>query len=131
MQVNCVGLALPKAGSARTEVATYALRIKDKTKGSPTRPRAASAKAKPSPAKAQEQAAAPATPAPRASAQSDSGELERLRAELQRVNHELSRIGRVTRPGVDPMKQMHLPEKQELLSEKLDLERKIRTLSRS
>jgi len=58
-----------------------------------------------------------------------SGELQRLRDELQRVNQELSKIGRVTRP--DAARQTHLPEKQELLRQKFDLDRKIRALSKT
>jgi hypothetical protein len=46
---------------------------------------------------------------------------------LQRVNQELSKIGRITRP--DAARQTHLPEKQELLRQKADLDRKIRALS--
>lgn len=53
-----------------------------------------------------------------------TGELESLKDELQRVNQEISKIARVSRP--DAARQMNLPEKQELLRQKVDLERKIR-----
>jgi hypothetical protein len=53
-----------------------------------------------------------------------SNELERLKDELQRVNQEISRLARASRP--DAARQTHLPEKQELLQQKIDLERKIR-----
>ncbi|TMC75344.1 MAG: hypothetical protein E6J09_13265 [Chloroflexi bacterium] len=52
-------------------------------------------------------------------------ELQRLKDELQRINRELSKIGRVTRP--DAAKQTHMPEKQELLRQKVALESKLRT----
>jgi hypothetical protein len=72
------------------------------------------------------QAAAPPKPATPPAA---SGELQQLRDELQRVNQELSRIGRITRP--DAARQTHLPEKQELLRQKFDLDRKIRALPKT
>jgi hypothetical protein len=56
------------------------------------------------------------------------GELQRLKDELQRVNQEISKIARVSRP--DAARQMNLPEKQELLRQKIDLERKMRALPR-
>ena len=90
-------------------VATYAQRIKDKartTRKSSPRP---TPKAGPS-------AAPPVEP----------GELQRLKDELQRVNRELSKFGRATRP--DDVRQTHLPEKQELLRQKVVLESKIRAL---
>jgi len=59
-----------------------------------------------------------------------SGELQRLRDELQRVNQEISRLARVTRPGSDPARHSQLPEKQELLVQRLDLERKMRAISK-
>jgi hypothetical protein len=66
--------------------------------------------------------AAPAAP---------SGELDRLRDELQRVNQEISRIARLTRPGSDAGRNSQLPEKQQLLVQRQDLERKIRAVSKS
>jgi hypothetical protein len=72
----------------------------------------------------------PATaPKPPATPPAASGELQQLRDELQRVNQELSRIGRITRP--DAARQTHLPEKQELLRQKFDLDRKIRALPKT
>ena len=79
----------------------------------------------------------PATPPPPAPAKPEapsarlaaSGELERLKDELQRVNQEISRIGRGSRP--DAARQTHLPEKQELLRQKADLDRKIRAASKT
>jgi hypothetical protein len=73
-------------------------------------------------------AAAP-TPAPVASPVASS-ELQRLKDELQRVNQEISRLARVTRPGSDPARHSQLPEKQGFLAQRLDLERKIRALSK-
>jgi hypothetical protein len=63
--------------------------------------------------------AAPAAVSPVA-----SGELQRLKDELRRVNQEISKIARAARP--DAGRQTNLPEKQELLQQKVDLERKIR-----
>jgi hypothetical protein len=101
---------LPTRGSYG-RFATYAQPIKNKTgtarKGSS---RAAAPKA--------DQAAAPPAVA---------GELQRLKDELQRVNQEISKLARVTRPGSE---HSQLPEKQELLVQKVDLERKIRAVSR-
>lgn len=57
-------------------------------------------------------------------------ELGRLKDELQRVNQQLSKIGGVTRPDSDAARQMQLPQKQELLAQKQNLERKIRALSK-
>jgi hypothetical protein len=48
---------------------------------------------------------------------------------LQRVNREISRIARESRGGRDAAKHSQLPEKQQLLMQKQDLERKIRTLA--
>jgi hypothetical protein len=59
------------------------------------------------------------------------GELQILKDELQRVNQEISRLARVTRPGSDPARHSQLPEKQGLLAQRLDLERKVRALSKS
>jgi hypothetical protein len=47
------------------------------------------------------------------------------------VNQEISRLARVTRPGSEPARHSQLPEKQGLLAQRLDLERKIRALSKS
>ena len=59
-----------------------------------------------------------------------SGEVQLLKDELQRVNQEISRLARVTRPGSDPARHSQLPEKQQLLTQRFDLERKIRALSK-
>jgi hypothetical protein len=69
--------------------------------------------------------------APPAARALPSGELQRLKDDLQRVNREISRIARETRGGPDAARHSQLPEKQELLVQKLDLERKLRTLSSS
>jgi hypothetical protein len=103
---------------------TYAQRIKKKTgtarKSAPRSAAKAGASAAPKVAPPGE---SPVTP-PAA-----SDELHRLRDELQRVNQELSKIGRVIRP--DAARQTHMPEKQELLRQKVVLESKIRTLPKS
>ena len=110
-------------------VATYAQRIKNKTakaRKSPARP---AAKARPAAAPKSEPVTAPKrgpAPAPPVA----SGELQRLKDELQRVNQEISRLARVTRPGSDPARHSQLPEKQGLLVQRLDLERKIRALAK-
>jgi hypothetical protein len=101
-------------------LATYAQRIKNKTGTARKAPARPAAKARP--------AAPPKDPSP-VTPPAASGELQRLRDELQRVNQELSKIGRVTRP--DAARQTHLPEKQELLRQKFDLDRKIRALSKT
>jgi hypothetical protein len=54
----------------------------------------------------------------------EPGEVQRLKDELQRINREISKIARVSRP--DAARQSNLPEKQELLRQKIDLERMIR-----
>lgn len=97
-----------QSGEPTDVVATYAQRIKNKA-GAPrkSQPRAE--------AKAAPAMAPPAEPV----------ELQRLKDELQRINRELSKIGRVTRP--DAAKQTHMPEKQELLRQKVALESKLRT----
>jgi len=59
-----------------------------------------------------------------------SGELQRLKDELQHVNQEISRLARLTRPGSDAGRNSQLPEKQQLLTQRLDLERKIRATSK-
>jgi hypothetical protein len=71
-------------------------------------------------------AAAP-KPAPAAAPPAEPDELQRLRDELQRVNQEISRLARVSRPGAE---HSQLPEKQELLGRRIDLERKIRAVSK-
>ena len=101
----------PRAG-----VATYAQQIKDKTRKATKSPARAAAKAKP----ALKPKAAPAARPPVA-----SGELQRLKDELQHVNQEISKIARGA--GREATRQSNLPEKQELLRQKVDLERKIRT----
>ncbi|MDQ2966810.1 MAG: hypothetical protein M3R37_00620 [Actinomycetota bacterium] len=107
--------------------ATYAQQIKNKTGKARTSARPAAKAAAAAPRKPAAAAAPPAQPAaPTAVA---SGEVQRLRDELQRVNQELSKIGRVTRP--DAARQTHLPEKQELLRQKADLDRKIRALPKT
>jgi hypothetical protein len=93
-------------------VATYAPQIKNKT-GAAGKSSSRSAGPKAEPA-----AAPPVTP----------DELQRLKHELQLLNQELSRIARLTRPGSDSARHSQLPEKQELLARKLDLERKIRAV---
>jgi hypothetical protein len=106
--------------------ATYAQRIKNRTakvRKSPPRP---AAKARPAAAPKAEPAADPPVAAPPVA----SSELQRLRDELQRVNQEISRLARVTRPGSDPARHSQLPEKQQLLVQRLDLERKIRAISK-
>ena len=77
---------------------------------------------------AKAEAPAAAKPEPAAAPPVASGELGVLRDELQRVNREISRLARVTRPGSDPARHSQLPEKQELLVQRLDLERKIRAI---
>jgi hypothetical protein len=72
-------------------------------------------------------APAPAVAAPSAAADG----LQQLKDELQTVNQRLSKIGRVIRPGSDAAKRPPLPEKQDLLARKAELERKIRASSRT
>ena len=112
------GSASAIAAPLHERVPTYAQRIKNKTAAS-RKPAGRPAKAGPT---VPPKESAPVTPP------ATSGELQRLRDDLQRVNQELSKIGRVTRP--DAARQTHLPEKQELLRQKFDLDRKIRALSR-
>lgn len=100
-------------------VATYAQRIKNKktsTRKTASRP---AAKASPAAVPKPEPAAPPVEP----------GELQRLKDELQRVNQGISKIARVG--GPDAARQSSLPEKQELLRQKIDLERKIRAVSKT
>ena len=96
-------------------VATYAQRIKKKTSTTRRTASPPAATAKP--------AAAP-KPQPAAAPPAETGEVQRLRDELQHINQEISKIARVNRP--DAARQSNLPEKQELLRQKVDLERKIR-----
>ena len=110
-------------------VATYAQRIKNKTAKTRTPARRPDAKATARPAPATPAPPAPAKPEAAAAPPAASGELERLKDELQRVNQEISRIGRDSRP--DAARQTHLPEKQELLRQKADLDRKIRAASKT
>jgi hypothetical protein len=114
-----------ESSAPRERVATYAQRIKNKT-GKPRKsaPRRA-AKAVSAVAPKPEPAAAPKT-APAAPPVA-SGELQRQKDELQRVNQEISKLARVSRPGSE---HSQLPEKQGLLIQKQDLERRIRALSR-
>ena len=106
---NTLRAVLLLTAGRRDRVATYAQRIKDKTR--------TTRKSSPRPtATAGLTAAPPVAP----------GELQRLKVELQRVNRELSKFGRATRP--DDVRQTHLPEKQELLRQKVVLESKIRAL---
>jgi len=116
-------------GASSGRAATYARRIKNKTAKS--RAPARRPPAKPSAPAAPPKPASPAAATPEAVSTPAvaSGELQRLRDELQRVNQELSRIGRITRP--DAARQTHLPEKQELLRQKADLDRKIRAGSKT
>ena len=123
--------ALIVTAGSRERVATYAQGIRDKTakKASPPARRPAvkagvAAAAKPAPAETLE-------PEPAAAPAVASGELQRLRDELQRVNQEISRIARSTRPGADPARHSQLPEKQGLLLQRQDLERKIRGLAKT
>jgi len=116
-------------GGSCERLATYAHCIKNKTakvRKSTARP---AAKARPAAVPKPEPAAAP-KPAPAAPPPVASGELQQLRDELQRVNQEISRLARVSRPGSDPARHSQLPEKQGLLIQRLDLERKIRALSK-
>ncbi len=115
--------ALIVTGGSRERVATYAQGIKDKTANKARTPaRRPAVKA---------DANAAAKPAPAAAPAVASGELQQLRDELQRVNQEISRIARSSRPGSDPARHSQLPEKQGLLLQRQDLERKIRGLSKT
>lgn len=87
------------------------------------------AKARPAAVPKPEPAAAPKRE-PAAAPPVASGEVQQLRDELQRVNQEISRLARVSRPGADPARHSQLPEKQGLLIQRLDLERKIRALAK-
>ena len=101
-------------GRPSCRAATYAQRIKNKTRNATKSPARSAAKAKPAAVPKSEPTAKPPTA---------SGELERLKDELQRVNQDISRLARAARPGAE---HSQLPEKQELLGRKIDLERKIR-----
>ena len=121
--------ALIVTGGSRERVATYAQGIKDKTANkarTPARRPAVKADAAAKPAQAETP-----KPAPAAAPAVASGELQQLRDELQRVNQEISRIARSSRPGSDPARHSQLPEKQGLLLQRQDLERKIRGLSKT
>ena len=122
--------ALIFTGSVAGIAATYAQMIKKKTAKPRTPARRPAAKTGGAPTATTQAAPAPAPkPAMSRPSVAPAGELERLKGELQRVNQELSRIGRTTRP--DAARQTHLPEKQELLRQKIDLDAKIRALSRT
>jgi hypothetical protein len=99
--------------STGLDIATYAQRIKNKSGKARKTPARPAAKARPATAPKAEPAAAP------------SAELQGLKDELRRVNQEISRLARLSRP--DAGRQSNLPEKQELLRQKVDLERKVRT----
>jgi hypothetical protein len=71
-----------------------------------------------------ETAASPAAAAP-----AGSNALQQLKDDLQQVNRDISRIARDSRGGPDGGRHSQLPEKQELLARRQELERKIRTLS--
>jgi len=114
-------------GGSRERVATYAQRIKNKTAKARTAARRPPPKADAAVASTPEAAAPPRPAAPPLA----SGELQRLKDELQHVNQEISRLARLTRPGSDAGRNSQLPEKQELLTKRLDLERKIRAISKS
>lgn len=100
--------------------ATYAQQIKNKTPRATKSPARPAAKAKPAAVTKAEPVAAPPIA---------SGELQRLKDELQRVNQEISRIARGA--GREATRQSNLPEKQELLRQKIDLEGKIRATSKT
>jgi hypothetical protein len=73
----------------------------------------------------------PPTPAaPVAPPATSADERQRLTEELRHVNQQISKIARDARPGSDPMRHSQLPEKQELLAQKINLERRIRNLAR-
>src|SRR5438105_5802838 len=102
--------------------ATYAQRIKNKS-GSARKPTSRPA------AKAPAVAAAKTVPAeapPPAAPPSASGELQRLKDDLQRVNLEISKIARETRGGPDAARHSQLPEKQQLHGPEPDHQSKIR-----
>jgi hypothetical protein len=52
-----------------------------------------------------------------------------LAEELKEINRQISKIASAARPGRDPARHSQLPEKQELLTRRLDLERRIRNLN--
>ena len=109
---------------SRDLVATYAQQIKNKSGAARKSAPRPAAKAAPTAApKASPQAPLPAPETAR------SDELQRLKDDLQRINREISRIARETRGGPDAARHSQLPEKQLLLGQKQDLERRIRTLS--
>jgi len=106
---------------------TYARWIKNTSGTSRKSPPRPAAKAPPAEAPNATVSEAP----PPAASPAPSVDLEALRQDLQRVNREISRIARETRGGPDAARHSQLPEKQDLLAQKQDLERKIRTLSSS
>lgn len=73
--------------------------------------------------------AQPAQALPAAAPSVPSGDLQQLKDDLQRINREISKIARESRGGRDAARHSQLPEKQQLLIQKQDLERKIRTLT--
>jgi len=122
-----------RLGESSGRVATYAQRIKNKTAKARTTARRPAAKATAPAAPAKTAAAAPkpesAAPPKPVAPPVASGELQRLKDELQHVNQEISRMARASRP--DAARQTHLPEKQELLRQKAGLDRKIRAVSKT
>jgi hypothetical protein len=100
-------------------VATYAQPIMDDRK-----------RKAPSRSATSRKTATPAEAAPVAPPAANPDERERLTDELRRVNQQISKLAREARPGSDPLRHSQLPEKQELLARKLDLERRIRNLTR-
>jgi hypothetical protein len=116
----------PVAVRSPERVATYAQGIKNKTAKTRAPARRPAAKAAAPPKAAPTEAPKPAPPAAPPAASSES---QGLRDELQRVNQEISRIARETRGGPDGARRSQLPEKQQLLIRKQDLERKIRTVT--
>jgi hypothetical protein len=70
---------------------------------------------------------APATE-PAASPPAGASDVARLKDELRRVDQDLSRLARASRP--DAVRHQPLTEKQDLLARKADLERKIRGQTR-
>jgi type IV secretory pathway VirB10-like protein len=114
--IDLVHVIWLRAGTANTtrEAATYARQIKKK----PPTPKSSSSSPGP---KADVAPAPPAAP----------DELQHLKDELQRVNQEISKLARLTRPGSDAARHSQLPEKQELLVQKIDLERKLRAVKKA
>jgi hypothetical protein len=112
---------------ARRQRPTYAQRIKTKpTKTRTSAPRAATKASRPAAPKV---VAETPKPTPVRAPQTGSSELQQLKDELQRVNQEISRLARASRP--DATRQTHLPEKQELLRQKAVLDSKIRAAAKA